>query len=110
MARHLGVSEWVRFSGILPKSDVPKVLASSDSMLVHLRTCELFETVIPSKIFEIMAMQRPIIMGVLGEAYEIVNEAHVGLPMKPDNETDLELRIDIGEEPYVFPIRYRTRQ
>lgn len=89
MARHLGVSDWVRFLGILPKSDVPKVLASSDAMLVHLRTCKLFETVIPSKIFEIMAMQRPIIMGVAGEAYEIVNEAHAGLPMKPDNETDL---------------------
>jgi glycosyltransferase involved in cell wall biosynthesis len=89
MARHLGVSDWVRFSGMLPKTDVPKVLASANSMLVHLRTCELFETVIPSKIFEIMAMQRPIIMGVMGEAYEIVNEAHAGLPMKPDNEADL---------------------
>lgn len=89
MANHLGVSQWVKFLGLLPKTDIPKVLASSDAMLVHLRTCELFETVIPSKIFEIMAMERPIVMGVAGEAYEIVDEAHAGLPMKPDNEADL---------------------
>ncbi len=89
MAQHLGLNDWVRFVGLLPKSDIPKALASSDVMLVHLRSCELFETVIPSKIFETMAMERPIIMGVAGEAYEIVDEAHAGIPMKPDSETDL---------------------
>ena len=80
MTQHLGLNEWVRFPGMLPKSDIPKVLASSDVLLVHLRSCELFETVIPSKIFETMAMERPIIMGVAGEAYDIVDEAHAGIP------------------------------
>jgi hypothetical protein len=89
MAQHLGVSDWVRFVGMVPKSDVPAVLASSGVLLVHLRACELFATVIPSKIFEAMAMQRPIIMGVAGEAYAIVDEAHAGLPMQPDSESDL---------------------
>ena len=89
MAQHLGVDNWIVFTGIVPKSDIPIVLASSDAVLVHLRSCELFATVIPSKIFETMAMQRPIIMGVAGEAYDIVDEAHAGIPMKPDSETDL---------------------
>ena len=89
MSKHLGVSEWVHFLGLLPKTDVPRALASSNVLLVHLQACDLFETVIPSKIFEIMAMQRPIIMGVAGEAYEIVEEAHAGMPMKPEREADL---------------------
>lgn len=38
------------------------------SYIVHLRGTELFGTVIPSKIFELMAMNIPIIMGVKGEA------------------------------------------
>jgi glycosyltransferase involved in cell wall biosynthesis len=89
MAQHLGVEPWIRFTGLLPNSDMPSVLASSDVLLVHLRACELFQTVIPSKIFETMAMERPIIMGVSGEAYEIVDHAHAGIPMKPDSESDL---------------------
>jgi glycosyltransferase involved in cell wall biosynthesis len=89
LAQHLGIEPWIRFTGMLPNSDMPSVIASSDVLLVHLRACELFQTVIPSKIFETMAMERPIIMGVAGEAYEIVNRAHAGIPMKPDSESDL---------------------
>ncbi len=51
---------------------MPEMIAACDACLVHLRKAELFETVIPSKIFEIMAMSVPIIMGVRGQAREIV--------------------------------------
>jgi glycosyltransferase involved in cell wall biosynthesis len=83
-ARHEGVSDMVVFTGRLPKEDMPVVLASSDACLVHLKGCELFETVVPSKIFEIMAMGRPIIMGVKGQARRMVNDAGAGLEMEPD--------------------------
>jgi colanic acid biosynthesis glycosyl transferase WcaI len=39
--------------------------------------------VIPSKIFEAMAMERPIIMGVKGESAEIVETAAAGIAMEP---------------------------
>lgn len=84
-----GLSEFVRFTGRLPKSEMPRVLASSDTLLVHLRACDLFTTVIPSKIFEAMAMQRPIIMGVRGESADIVREANAGLEMEPGNADSL---------------------
>jgi hypothetical protein len=80
---------WVRFTGRLDKSEMPKVLASSDALLVHLRACELFSTVIPSKIFEAMAMERPIIMGVRGESAEIVRRSGAGIEMEPSNPQDL---------------------
>lgn len=84
-----GLSDWVRFTGLLEKKEMPKVLASSHALLVHLRPCELFQTVIPSKIFEAMAMCRPIIMGVQGESAEIVAQAQSGIEMAPGNPHSL---------------------
>ena len=89
MARDCGVQDQVIFAGRLPKDQMPTVLASSDCCLVHLKGTDLFSTVIPSKIFETMAMQRPIIMGVRGPAREIVIEAGGGQPMQPDDADDL---------------------
>jgi glycosyltransferase involved in cell wall biosynthesis len=89
LANESGVESLVRFSGRLDKSMMPVVLASSDCLLVHLKRSELFETVIPSKIFEAMAMQRPIVMGVRGESAEIVRNAGAGVEIEPDNAEDL---------------------
>lgn len=89
LASDEGVSGLVRFTGRLDKSEMPVVLASSDCLLVHLKKSELFETVIPSKIFETMAMQRPLIMGVRGESAEIVRKSGSGIDMEPDNEREL---------------------
>ncbi len=84
MTRAAGVQELVVFAGRQPKERIPTLLASSDACLIHLRSCELFGTVIPSKIFETMAMGRPMIMGVRGEARDIVHRAEAGLDMEPD--------------------------
>lgn len=84
-----GLRDWVQFTGLLSKLDMPKVLASSNVLLVHLRSCELFQTVIPSKIFEAMAMEKPIIMGVQGESADIVQKAQAGIDMVPGNAQSL---------------------
>jgi len=79
----------VVFTGRLSKETMPMVLASSDACLIHLRDCDLFETVIPSKIFETMAMGRPIVMGVRGESREIVRQAGAAVEMVPDSAESL---------------------
>jgi glycosyltransferase involved in cell wall biosynthesis len=84
-----GLNDMVHFTGRLDKSEMPKVLASSDTLLVHLRACDLFTTVIPSKIFEAMAMQRPIIMGVRGESAGIVADSGAGIDMQPGDAASL---------------------
>jgi glycosyltransferase involved in cell wall biosynthesis len=43
----------------------------------------LFESVIPSKMFEAMAMARPIILGVRGDARVLLQRAGGGLDMEP---------------------------
>jgi len=71
------------------KEQTPPILAASDACLVLLKKRDLFKTVIPSKIFEAMAMERPIILGVEGESREIIEQGNCGLCIEPENELDL---------------------
>jgi glycosyltransferase involved in cell wall biosynthesis len=68
-----------------PKELVPYYLACSDVSVVHLRDKRLFETVIPSKIFEAMATCTPIALGVRGETRRIIEEADTGLFFEPED-------------------------
>jgi colanic acid biosynthesis glycosyl transferase WcaI len=79
----------VFFTGLVPKTCMPGLIAACNACLVHLKQAELFETVIPSKIFEIMAMNVPVIMGVRGQARTIVEAAGAGLAMTPEDEDSL---------------------
>jgi glycosyltransferase involved in cell wall biosynthesis len=72
-----------------PKDQMPLILAASDACMVLLKKRDLFKTVIPSKIFEAMAMERPIILGVEGESREIIEQGGCGLCIEPENELDL---------------------
>ncbi len=88
-SQEANVEDMIRFTGRLPKSDMPMVLASSDCLLIHLKKTDLFGTVIPSKIFEAMAMERPLVMGVQGESADIVEESGAGIAMESDNAQQL---------------------
>ena len=79
----------VVFTGALDRNEVPAVLSMSDACLVHLRKAETFTTVMPSKIFEFAAMERPIILGVRGFARDFVTEAGCGICVEPGNEEEL---------------------
>lgn len=67
------------FRDFVPHEVVPKYLAALDASIVHLRPDPLFETVIPSKIFECMSMGVPIVMAVPGEGAKIVRAAGAGV-------------------------------
>tara|TARA_A100001011_G_C14243199_1_gene814237 strand:+ start:85 stop:1299 length:1215 start_codon:yes stop_codon:yes gene_type:complete len=56
---------------------------------VHLRDLELFKTVIPSKIFESMALKKPILAGLIGESLEIIKSSNSGLKVIPENANSL---------------------
>ncbi len=71
------------------KEKVPELLASSDCCMVLLKKNELFKTVIPSKMFEAMAMERPVILGVEGESKEIILEGNCGICIEPENHRQL---------------------
>lgn len=71
------------------KEKMPKLWALTHVSLVLLKKSDLFKTVIPSKIFESMAMECPIILGVEGESKELVNAAGAGICIEPENATEL---------------------
>ena len=73
----------VSFVPSIPKQDVPRYLASTDVALVPLRRSNTFKTVIPSKIFEAAAMNKPILLGVEGQAEEIIREFNAGISFVP---------------------------
>ncbi len=72
----------------VPKQEVKRYISILDICLINLKKSELFTTVIPSKIFENAAMSIPILMGVEGEAKEIVESHKAGLCFEPENEAD----------------------
>jgi colanic acid biosynthesis glycosyl transferase WcaI len=77
-ARRRGLAN-VIFRDFVPREHVPSYLAALDVSVVHLRPDPVFRTVIPSKIFESMAMGVPIVMAVEGESAEIVRRADAGV-------------------------------
>ena len=63
-----------------PKDNMPAIWSLCDVALVHLRNADTFKGVIPSKMFEAMAMGLPIILATPeGEASRIVAEDRAGI-------------------------------
>lgn len=71
--------------GHQPADRARGVLAASDISLIHLKKSDVFKKVIPSKIFESMGLEKPIVLGVEGQAAEIVEAGAAGLTVEPEN-------------------------
>ena len=72
-----------------PRHELPDILSNIDVSLVLLKRSDAFLRVIPSKMFEAMAMSRPIILGVDGEARRIVDQGEAGIFIEPDDPVGL---------------------
>ena len=72
-----------------PKERMPELWQCCDASLVLLKKDDLFKTVIPSKIFEAMAMARPIVLGLDGECRELVAAADCAIAIEPENAAEL---------------------
>jgi len=79
----------VEFCGERPRGEVARWIAESSACAVLLRRNETFRTVVPSKLLEIMAVGRPIILGVEGEACALLDRAAAGLSIEPQNAAQL---------------------
>ena len=69
-----------------PRDQIPDLWALANVALVPLRDTPTFETVIPSKIFEAMAMARPVLASIpTGEATDLVNQHQAGMVVPPED-------------------------
>ncbi len=84
-AEDLGL-ENVRFVPRQPKDAMPGYWSLCDLALIPLRDTPVFESVIPSKMFECMAMGIPVLMSLPeGEATGILKESGAGVCVPPED-------------------------
>ena len=88
MARSRGLTN-LRFVDQQPREKIPAYICASDACLVLLKKSEIFKTVIPSKMLEFMACARPVILGVQGQAQQILENAQAGICIEPENSSAL---------------------
>jgi glycosyltransferase involved in cell wall biosynthesis len=79
----------VRFLPQQPREKIPGLIRASDLCLVLLKKADVFKTVIPTKMLEFMACGRPVILGVDGQARQILEDARAGLFVEPENSVAL---------------------
>jgi|SRR5579859_1027862 len=76
----------VSFLDPFPHDQVPQLLAAADVCLAHTRKLELFQGMLPIKMYEAMACGRPVLLALNGEACRLaVEKAHAALYVEPEN-------------------------
>jgi colanic acid biosynthesis glycosyl transferase WcaI len=73
---------------------VASIYEHSDICLVPLRDRSIFETVLPSKMFEIMGVGRPILLSGRGRAARFVEESASGVVAPPEDVDAIAKQID----------------
>ena len=68
-----------------PRERIPAFIHASDVCLVLLKKTELFKTVIPTKMLEFLSCAKPVILGVDGQARQLLEEAAGGIVIEPEN-------------------------
>jgi glycosyltransferase involved in cell wall biosynthesis len=75
----------IRFLDQQLRQHIPALVSAADACLVMLKKTDLFKTVIPTKMLEYMACERPVIVAVDGQARQIVEEARAGVFVPPED-------------------------
>ena len=86
----------VRFFPNMQRNNMPGIVAACDIYIVPLKKNDLFKGAIPSKLFEPLAMGKPILLGVEGEAKKLfIEDGNCGMPFEPENEKELSKGIQL---------------
>jgi colanic acid biosynthesis glycosyl transferase WcaI len=90
----------VEFLDQQPRQRIPALISAADLCLVMLKKTEVFKTVIPTKLLEYMACERPVIVAVDGQARQIVEDAGAGVFVVPEDAQALANAIcDLAHNP-----------
>jgi glycosyltransferase involved in cell wall biosynthesis len=90
----------VRFLPHMPMNEVGNVLAAADVLLVHLKDEPLFEITIPSKTQAYMSVGKPVLMGVKGDAAQLIGATGAGRLALPEDEASLaDVVLDMAQLP-----------
>jgi glycosyltransferase involved in cell wall biosynthesis len=90
-AKHLGLGpEWVEFLGYIPShQEALQVVASSDIGLLPHRKCESWDTTIPNKLFDYMALNLPVVSSDAAPCERILGETGAGVVFRSTSASSL---------------------
>ena len=83
----------VDFLNQQPRERIPALISASDACLVLLKRTDVFKTVIPTKMLEFMSCARPVILGVEGQAQQIIQDSGAGITIQPESAEALSAAI-----------------
>jgi glycosyltransferase involved in cell wall biosynthesis len=83
-AKNTGATN-VRFLDQRPYREMPTMNSLADVLLVHLKDLPLMSVTIPGKTQISLASGRPILMGVRGDAANLIRDSGAGLICEPEN-------------------------
>jgi glycosyltransferase involved in cell wall biosynthesis len=79
----------VRLLGIVPAERVPDLYAEADAGAVLLRDQPIFDEALPTKLLEVMAAARPVVLAGRGESSALVQAAGAGIVVPPGDAAAL---------------------
>ncbi len=79
----------VLFIPSVPKNEMNEVLAAADACIAILKPIEMYKTTYPNKVFDYMAAGKPVLLLIDGVIREVVENAHCGVFITPDDSEAL---------------------
>jgi glycosyltransferase involved in cell wall biosynthesis len=112
LARDLGAGDSVVFVPPVSRQEAAREMARAAALSVSLQADAAFERTIPSKVFDGMAVGRPILAGVAGEGREILESTGANLCYPPGNQQALEHALEqlMGDYQHLQLVAYRNPQ
>lgn len=92
-AKDIGLKN-VLFLARRPLSEIGGIMSLADVLLVHLKDDPLFAMTIPSKTQTYMSVGKPILMGVRGDAADLVERSGAGLKCEPQNPQSIATMVE----------------
>lgn len=79
----------IKLYGSIPRENLYKFFAAADAGIVLLIDNPLFDSALPTKLFEYWSHELPVIAGVRGEAKDLILKAEGGLVFPPESASGL---------------------
>jgi len=83
LAEELGIVSQVHFLGVKPKCEAIRLMSAAGATLIPLVDSAAFGMTVPSKVFDCMALGRPIIASIRGEGREILESTGANVVVDP---------------------------
>ena len=119
LASSLGLQNDVIFTGQVSYFDMPDFIAASDVCLCPVPPLAIYKVSSPTKLFEYMAMRKPVVANEeIPEQKEIIEKSGGGILVKFDAESfakgimelfnDIKRMEEIGRNGYKWVVKYRS--